>query len=251
MKIKAIFTVALALLMGASAMAQSDNVAQGKKWYDLERYDKALPYLTKAVDEGDADSKARLETMIFTMQVPQYSMDRDKALTMLDEAIDAGSVLAMERKGFCTLNMGEDTKEAKLKAIELLDTASKAGSADASFTLFKVYRDGIKTYSNHEVCVAVDESQSLQYIQKCAEQGGLEGKAYVGWYTLEGTNGYEKDEAKGSEQILAAWKENNRIFAGNCLEPGRALVNYLTNNKRTTEAAPIKALLKKFHPTEY
>lgn len=251
MNIKKISLTMLALLIAVCAMAQSANVTEGKKLYDAERYDKALPYLIKAVAEGDVDSKARLATMIFTMQVPQYSMDRDKAMRMLDEAVDAGSVFALERKGFCTLNMGNDTKEDKQKGLDLLIQASEQGSSDASFNLFKVYRDGIKTYSDGEVCVAPNEDLALQYIEKAAEQNGLEGAAYIGWYMLEGTHGYDKDAAGGSDLILKAWEYDNRVFAGNCLEPGRALVNYLTANGKATVAAPIKALLKKYHPTEY
>lgn len=248
---KKIIVSALAMLIAVCAMAQSVNVTEGKKLYDAERYDKALPYLIKAVNEGDVDSKARLATMIFTMQVPSYSMDRNRALRMLDEAIEAGSVLAMERKGFCTLNMGNDTKEDKQKGIDLLIAASEAGSADASFNLFKVYRDGIKTYSDGEVCIAPDEALSLQYITKAAEQNGLEGAAYIGWYILEGTHGFDKDTVEGADYILKAWNFDNRVFAGNCLEPGRALVKYLEATGKATTAAPIKALLKKYHPTEY
>ena len=248
---KKIIMSAAAMLLAVCAMAQSVNVTEGKKLYDAERYDKALPYLLKAVKEGDADSKARLATMIFTMQVPTYSMDRDGALRMLDEAIEAGSVLAIERKGFCTLNMGNDTKEDKQKGLDLLIRASEAGSPDASFNLFKVYRDGIKTYSDGEVCVAPDEALSLEYIKKAAEQNGLEGAAYVGWFMLEGSHGYDKDAAAGSELILKAWERENRMFAGNCLEPGRALVKYLKGAGKATVAAPIEALLKKYHPTEY
>ena len=245
-----IVLTAVAVMLAMCAVAQN-NVAEGKKYYEAERYDKALPYLIKAVKEGDADSKARLATMIFTMQVPDYSMDRHNALMMLDEAIDAGSVLAMERKGFCTLNMGNDTKEDKMKGIELLIKASEAGSSDASFNLFKVYRDGIKTYSDGEVCVEQDPELSLKYIQKCEEQNGLEGVAYVGWFRLEGTHGYEKDADAAANAILGAYNRDHRMFAGNCLEPGRALVKYLKDNGKTTVSAPIEALLKKYHPTEY
>ena len=248
---KKIIISALAMLVAVCTMAQSVNVTEGKKLYDAERYDKALPYLIKAVDEGDVDSKARLATMIFTMQVPMYSMDRDRAMRMLDEAVEAGSVFALERKGFCTLNMGNDTKEDKQKGLDLLIEASEKGSADASFNLFKVYRDGIKTYSDGEVCVAQDEAKALEYITKAAEQNGLEGAAYVGWYILEGTHGFDKNVEEGADYILKAWNFDNRIFAGNCLEPGRALVKYLEANGKTTTAAPIKALLKKYHPTEY
>jgi len=251
MDFKKILTALFAALVALCAMAQSANVTEGKKLYDAERYDKALPYLIKAVAEGDVDSKARLATMIFTMQVPSYSMDRTRAMAMLDEAIEAGSVLAMERKGFCTLNMGNDTKEDKQKGLDLLVKASEAGSSDASFNLFKVYRDGIKTYSDGEVCVAPDEALSLQYIEKAAEQNGLEGAAYIGQFMLEGTHGYDKSADEGADLILKAWDFDNRVFAGNCLEPGRALVTYLKANGKATVAAPIEALLKKYHPTEY
>ena len=39
---------------------QLTNAQAGKKWFVEERYEKALPYLLKAVDEGDTDSKVRL-----------------------------------------------------------------------------------------------------------------------------------------------------------------------------------------------
>lgn len=251
MDIKKIFVTVFAALLAVCAVAQSVNVTEGKKLYDAERYDKALPYLIKAVAEGDVDSKARLATMIFTMQVPSYSMDRTRAMRMLDEAVEAGSVFALERKGFCTLNMGNDTKEDKQKGLDLLIKASELGSSDASFNLFKVYRDGIKTYSDGEVCVAQDEAKALEYIEKAAEQEGLEGAAYIGWFMLEGTHGYDKDAVEGSELILKAWEYDNRVFAGNCLEPGRALVKYLKATGKASVAAPIEALVKKYHPTEY
>lgn len=247
---KKTLTLVMALALSLCALAQS-NAALGKKYYDSERYDKALPYLIKAVEAGDADSKARLATMIFTMQVPQYSMDRSRAMSMLDEAIEAGSVLAMERKGFCTLSMGGDTKEEKLRGIALLKQASEAGSADASFNLFKVYRDGITTYSDNEVCVAPDEEQSMKYVRLAREQGGLEGKAYVGLFMLEGSHGFDKNEAAGAALIEEAMKMDNRIFAGNCLEPGKAIVKYLKARGKGATVTQVDALLRKYHPTEY
>lgn len=243
----------MTLLCAAFAMgltAQND-IQLGKKWFDAERYDKALPYLVKATAAGDADSKARLATMIFTMQVPSYSMDRAQALAMLDEAIAAGSVLAIERKGFCTLNMGNDTKEDKLKGIALLKEAADKGSADASFSLFKAYRDGIYTYSDHQTCLEPDDAQATAYARKAFEQGGLEGKAYVGLFTFEGSHGFTRDEGEGIRLMTEAMQSDTRLFAGNCLEPGKALVTYLKANGQADKVTTAEALLKKFHPTEF
>jgi len=235
------------------AMAQS-NAELGKKWYEAERYEKALPYLLKAIDEGDADSKARLGAMIYTMNALDYSMDRNQANQLFDEAIAAGSVFAIERKGFCLLfsPLGEDTKEARMEGINTLIEASDKGSADASFNLFKVYRDGLYTYSDHEEILAPDEEISLQYIKKANDQGGVEGKGWIGYFIYEGSHGFDKDEAEGGKMMEAAWDQDNptgnRMFAGNCLEPGRALVKYLRANGKATKAGKVEALINKYHP---
>ena len=113
---------ALALAFGAQAQkaqkTQSD-AELGKKWYVAERYSKALPYLERASEAGDVDSKARHAYMIYTAQVPEYSMDQDEAMNMLDECIEKGSTLAMERKGMCLLAFPPETKENRLKSIEI------------------------------------------------------------------------------------------------------------------------------------
>jgi len=250
---KKMFLMMAMALVCTAAMAQ-DNAALGKKWYDAERYEKALPYLLKAIDEGDADSKARLGAMIYTMNAMEYSMDRDQANKLLDEAIEAGSVLGIERKGFCLLfsPLGEDTPEARMNGINLLVEASEKGSSDASFNLFKVYRDGLYTYADNAEIVAPNDSLSLAYIQRANEQGGVEGKAWVGLYTYEGSHGYDKDEAGGAALIEEAWDQDapsgHRMFAGNCLEPGRVLVTALKGAGKATKAGEVEALIDKYHP---
>jgi len=250
---KKFLLAAIAVALSMATFAQS-NAELGKKWYEAERYEKALPYLVKAAQSGDADSKARLAAMIYTMNAMDYSMDREQANRLFDEAIEAGSVLAIERKGFSLLfgPLGEDTKEARMKGIDLLVEASDKGSSDASFNLFKVYRDGLKTYSDHEEIVAPDADKSLAYIKKAYGQGGVEGKAWVGLFTYEGSHGYSKDTAAGGQLMEAAWDQDdptgNRMFAGNCLEPGRALVQYLNANGKASKASKVEALINKYHP---
>ena len=240
-----LFTAAIAL----TAMAQS-NIELGKKWYDLERYDKALPYLIKAVNAGDPDSKARLATMIWTMEVPEYSLDRDRATQLLDEAIEAGSVLALERKAFCTIIMGDDTPQAKQEAIDLYTRASDAGNSDASYVLFKIYRDGLNTVGTHEQIVAPSEERSLQYLNTAFEQGGVEGKAYVGLYTYEGSHGYERDTTAGAALMEQALDAGTKLMAANCIEPSKAIIAHLKAHGRAAKAAPLETLLRKYHPTK-
>ena len=164
---------ALALAFGAQAQkaqkTQSD-AELGKKWYVAERYSKALPYLERASEAGDVDSKARLAYMIYTAQVPEYSMDQDEAMNMLDECIEKGSTLAMERKGMCLLAFPPETKENRLKAIEILKEASDKGSGDASANLFNAYANGITSYARNEVYVEPNDSLALVYIKKACEQ---------------------------------------------------------------------------------
>lgn len=245
-----IISVFAAMLAIFAAVAQ-DNIELGKKYYDAERYDQALPYLQKAVAAGDADSKARLATMIFGMQVPSYSMDRDKALAMFDEAIEQGSVYAIERKGFCTLLMGDDTKEAKMAGIELLKEASEKGSGDASAELYEFYRDGIQSFASGEDYLPANDSIAMAYLQKACDQDNLTGKAYIGMYTYNGTNGYEKDEIFGVQMLEEALAMSERFFTTDCLEPAKCLCGYYRANGMVDKAKPIEALLKRYHPTEY
>ncbi|MBR5102764.1 MAG: sel1 repeat family protein [Muribaculaceae bacterium] len=236
-----------AIIIALGAVAQT-NAEQGKKWYDAERYDKALPFLIKAMDNGDVDSKARLASMIFTMQVPEYSMDRDMALKMLDDCIDAGSVFAMERKGFCTLLMGNDTMEDKMAAIKLLEEASEQGSGDASADLFKVYKEGVVSYASGENYIEPDNDSAVGYAKKACEQGNLTGKAYVGLYTFEGSNGYDKNESEGVKLMEQAMAMSERFFVTDCFEPAKALCEYYSKHGQATKASNLKALLKKNHP---
>lgn len=247
-----ICSVMLACSAFAQGVGPSENVILGKKWYVAERYADALPYLEKAVEEGDPDSKAYLATMIFTMQVPEYSMDRDYAMHLLDQAIEQGSIVAIERKGFCTLLMGDDTKEAKQAGVDLLQRASEMGNADASFGLYRVYNEGVRSYATREFYIAPDSEKALTYIKLAAEQGGLEGKAYVGMYTYEGSHGFTQDKAAGvklMEQALAQ-DSDGRIFAGNCVEPAKTLITYYKANGMTAKATPLEKLIKKFHIQE-
>lgn len=247
-----ILIMVFCLSITVGAWAQSVNVTKGKQLYDAERYEEAMPYLQKAVTEGDIDSKARLATMIFTQ--PFLDMDgigQEGALQMLDECIEAGSVYALERKGFCTLLMGKDTKEDKLAALELLKQASEQGSGDASAELFEVYKNGLKSYSDGEDYIVPNDSMATVYIQKAAKQNNIEGKAYTGWYTYAGTHGYEKDVTAGVALMEEADKMSRRFFAANCLEPAKALCYYYKTNGQALKAKPIEALLKKYHPTEF
>ena len=245
---------ALALAFGAQAQkaqkTQSD-AELGKKWYVAERYSKALPYLERASEAGDVDSKARLAYMIYTAQVPEYSMDQDEAMNMLDECIEKGSTLAMERKGMCLLAFPPETKENRLKAIEILKEASDKGSGDASANLFNAYANGITSYARNEVYVEPNDSLALVYIKKACEQGNQTGKAFVGLYTYNGIKGYTQDKAAGVKMMEEANAMSTRFFATDCFEPAKALVEYYKANGQTAKATPIVTLLKKFHPTEY
>ncbi len=242
----------LCMCLALGAWAQSENVKKGKQLYDAERYEEAMPYLQKAVAEGDIDSKARLATMIFTQPFMDIEgIGQEGALKMLDECIEAGSVYAMERKGFCNLLMGNDTKEDKLASLELLKQASEKGSGDASAELFEVYKNGLKSYSDGEDYIVPNDSIATVYIKKAAEQGNVEGKAYVGWYTYGGTHGYEKDVAAGVQLMEEADQMSRRFFSANCLEPAKALCYYYKTNGQAAKAAPIEALLKKYHPTKF
>ena len=51
--------------------------------------------------------------------------------------------------------------------------------------------------------------------------------------------------------MTEAMDMDNRLFAGNCLEPGKVLMAYLKENGQAGKAAPVESLLEKYHPTEY
>ncbi len=245
---KFFLSLAAVLTMG-SMMAQS-NAELGKKWFEAERYDKALDYLVKAVDEGDIDSKARLATMIFTMQVPEYSMDQEGALRMLDECIEAGSVYAIERKGFCNLLMGKDTKEDKLASLALLEEASSKGNGDASAQLMQVYMNGLVGYADGSVYVEKDTEKMVQYGKLACEQGNAEGMAWLGYWMQSGSYGIEKDAATGLDLIEKANDLNPRVVAGSCVEPAKALIKSLRANGKATKAAAVEKLMKQYNPSE-
>jgi len=245
---KTILTLTAAMFAMMS-WAQS-NAELGKKWFEAERYDKALVYLEKAIEEGDIDSKARLATMIFTMQVPEYSMDQMGALDMLDECIAEGSVYALERKGFCQLIMGNDTKEAKLEALDLLQQASDKGNGDASFELMKVYMEGLKTYSDHETIVAIDEEKMVELGKKACEQGNVQGIAWVGYWMASGSHGFEKDAAQGIAMIAKANDTNMRMVAADCVEPAKMLISNYKRNGKAAKVAPLEKLMKQYHPDQ-
>lgn len=221
------------------------NAEEGKKWYDAERYDQARKYLKKAVAEGDIDSKVRLAAIIYNQD-----MDPETANAMFDECIAAGSAFALERKGFCTLQSAWDTKEDKLKSLELIQKASDMGYGDATAELFEVYLNGFKTFADQQEIVAADEAKAVEYAKKGAEQQNAECLAYVGMWTYKGIKGFEKDEQKGVEMLEAADKASRRFFATNCLEPAKLLCQHYTDNGEAAKAAPIMELLKKYHPTE-
>ncbi len=230
---------------------QLTNAQAGKKWFVEERYEKALPYLLKAVDEGDLDSKVRLAYMIFTAQVPEYSIDQQQAVQMLDECIEAGSVYAIERKGFCILAMSPDEKSAKLEGIELLKQASAKGNGDASAELFNAYREGVKSYASGEYYLEPDDSTATAYVRLAADQGNQEGIAYTGLYTYMGTHGVARDTEAGVKLLEKAYGMSERFFTTNCLEPAAALVKYYNESGNRAKATRIATLLKKYHPTEF
>jgi len=231
----------------AAAPAKAvNNAEEGKKWYDAERYDQARKYLKKAVTEGDMDSKVRLAAIIYNQD-----MDPETANAMFDECIAAGSAFALERKGFCTLQSAWDTKEDKLKSLELIQKASDMGYGDATAELFEVYLNGFRTFADQEVIVEANEEKAVEYAKKGAEQNNPECMAYVGMWTYKGVKGFEKDEEKGVQMLEAADKASRRFFATNCLEPAKLLCQHYTDNGEAAKAAPIVELLKKYHPTEY
>ncbi len=230
---------------------QLTNAQAGKRWFVEERYEKALPYLLKAVDEGDTDSKVRLAYMIFTAQVPEYSIDQEEAVKMLDECIESGSVYALERKGFCILAMSPDVKEEKLKGIELLKQASDKGNGDASAELFNAYREGVKSYASGEYYIEPNDSIATAYARLAADQNNQEGTAYIGLYTYNGSHGLTRDVEAGVQLLEKAYGMSERFFTTNCLEPARALANYYTINDNSSKANRIYTLLKKYHPTEF
>lgn len=230
---------------------QLTNAQAGKKWFVEERYEKALPYLLKAVDEGDTDSKVRLAYMIFTAQVPEYSIDQTEAIKMLDECIDSGSVYALERKGFCILAMSADVKEEKLKGIDLLKQASDKGNGDASAELFNAYREGVKSYASGEYYIEPNDSLATAYVRLAAEQENQEGTAYMGLYTYMGTHGIERNTEAGVQLLEKAYGMSERFFTTNCLEPAKTLAAYYTEKGNTAKATRITTLLKKYHPTEF
>ena len=229
----------------ATATAKGSNAEEGKKWYDAERYDQARAYLKKAVAEGDMDSKVRLAAIIYNQD-----MDTDQANAMFDECIEKGSAFALERKGFCTLQSGWDTPANRRASLDLIAKASDMGYADASADLFKVYQEGLVNYADHEVIVEKDEAKALEFAKKGLEQGSPVCKAFVGMWTYEGTNGYAKDEAAGIKLMEEADQASRRFFACDCLEPAKVLCNYYKAHGQAAKAAPIMALLKKYHPTE-
>ncbi len=221
------------------------NAEEGKKWYDAERYDQARKYLKKAVDEGDIDSKVRLAAIIYNQD-----MDPETANAMFDECIAAGSAFALERKGFCTLQSAWDTKEDKLKSLELIQKASDMGYGDATAELFEVYLNGFRTFAGNDTIVAANEEKAVEYAKKGVEQNNPECMAYVGMWTYKGVKGFEKDEEKGVQMLEAADKASRRFFATNCLEPAKLLCQHYIDKGEEAKAAPIMELLKKYHPTE-
>ena len=230
----------------AAQQSTLSNAEEGKKWYDAERYDQARKFLKKAVAEGDIDSKVRLAAIIYNQD-----MDPETANAMFDECIAAGSAFALERKGFCTLQSAWDTKEDKLKSLELIQKASDMGYGDATAELFEVYLNGFKTFADQEEIVAKDEAKAVEYAKKGAEQNNPDCMAYVGMWTYNGVKGFEKDEAKGVQLMEAADKASRRFFTTNCLEPAKVLCQHYSDNGQAAKAAPIMALLKKYHPTEF
>lgn len=245
--------VAFCLMMAFTlvATAQTNDIELGKQYWDEERYDKALPYLQRATAAGDIDSKVRLAYMIFTMQVPQYSMDQQRALNMLDECIAEGSAFAMERKGWCIIAMSPDTREDKMKGVELFEQASELGYGPATARLRALYEQGLKSPAKGNVYIEPNDSLMMHYTQLAYEQGDLDGIAYVGLYTFEGSHGYDKDEAAGVQLLMKAHRMNEKLFAGNCPDAAYCLKNYYLAHGDASSAAALNKWLKKFYPSRY
>lgn len=247
---KKILTLVVAIATCVCAVAQTD-AELGKKWFEAEDYGKALPYLQRATAAGDIDSKVRLAWMVFLMQAPSYSMDRNKAIQMFDECIAQGSTYAMERKGFALYAMSVDTREERMKGIDLIKQASDLGNGQASAELYRIYTDGIRSFASGEYYVEPAADTAFYYIQRAYDQGHLDGKAYVGLYMFEGTHGYEKNEAMGVSLMQAAALESERRFAGDCPEPCHTLINYYKATGQPMKAAPLTKLLHKYYPNRY
>lgn len=246
-----VLSIIVLAIAWATIIAQSDDVALGKKYWDEELYSKALPHLQRATAAGDIDSKVRLAYMIFTMQVPEYSMDQQKAIQMLDECIAAGSAFAMERKGWCVIAMSPDTREDKLRGVELFEQASALGYGPATARLRALYSQGLKSPAKGNVYIEPNDSLAMHYTRLAYEQGDLDGIAYIGYYIFEGTHGYNKDEDAGSALLIRACDMNEKLFAGNCPEPAYCLVNYYKAHGNAPRAASLNKWLKKFYPTRY
>lgn len=247
---KKIMMLVVAVATCLCSMAQSD-AQLGKKWFEAEDYTKALPYLKRATAAGDIDSKVRLGWMVFLMQAPSYSMDRNRAIEMFDECIEKGSTYAMERKGFALYAMSVDTREERLKGFELIKQASDLGNGQASAELYRIYSDGIRSFATGEYYIEPSTDTAFVYIERAYEQGHLDGKAYVGYFMFEGTHGYEKNEAQGVALMQEAAGENERLFAGDCPEPCYCLINYYKAAGQPAKAAPLTKLLHKYYPSRY
>lgn len=247
-----IFAILCAATTCGAIYAQSgSDIELGKKYWDEERYELALPYLQRATAAGDIDSKVRLAYMIFTMQVPQYSMDQQQALRMLDECIDEGSAFAMERKGWCIIAMSPDTREDKMRGVELFEQASDAGYGPATARLRALYAQGLKSPAKGNVYIEPNDSLEMHYTRLAFEQGDLDGIAYTGLYTFEGTRGFDKDEDAGAALLIQACQMNEKLFCGNCPEAAYCLMNYYKSRGNAPGAASIYKWLKKFYPTRY
>lgn len=124
-----------------------------------ESTQKALEYLDRAIDNGSA--KAYLEKAILILEGEVLEKDQQLAITLLEKAVDLGSVQALFQFGFAYHNTQIYAEDAFQKALHYFELAAELGHLDALEYSARYYSQGVG--------VEIDLQKSIAYYQQAID----------------------------------------------------------------------------------
>jgi TPR repeat protein len=139
--------------------------AEAKRYLDIKDYVKALPFLEKAADAGNAEGMNGLGLLY--EQGWGVSRDYAQALEWFQKAVEAGNTEALEHLGFL-YEHGDGVAQNYVTAREYYQKAADRGNAVAMTNLGFLYEKGAR--------VTQDYAQARQWFQRAADAGDAKAK---------------------------------------------------------------------------
>ena len=134
--------------------------AEGRKHYDAGEYDRAVPLLKVAAEQGDADAQCNLGYCY--EKGLGLKEDKAEAVKWYRKAAEQGFAAAQNNLGVC-YRKGEGVEQDYAEAVKWYRKAAEQGDADAQYNLGLCYENGRG--------VAQDYAEAVKWYRKAAEQG--------------------------------------------------------------------------------